>query len=115
MEPLVIDWTKKEAKMARNHSSHSCLLLIILFLSRLYNNFLSQVNSATMSTSRGYHEYIGGIQYIGGYHEYIGGCLGHWGFQYKLKGFCHLVGGYHEYIEGGYHEYIEGDTMSTQD
>ena len=27
-----------------------------------------------MNTSGGYHEYIGGVQYIGGYHEYIGGC-----------------------------------------
>ena len=26
----------------------------------------------TMSTLRGYHEYIWGVQYIGGYHEYIG-------------------------------------------
>ena len=25
-----------------------------------------------MSTSEGYHEYIGGVQYIGGYHGYIG-------------------------------------------
>ena len=54
-----------------------------------------------MSTSGGYHEYIGGcsvhrrdtmstsgdVQYIGGYHEYIGEI--------------------HEYI-GGYHEYIGG-------
>ena len=34
-----------------------------------------------MSTSEGYHEYIGdvqyigGFQYIGGYYEYIGGIL----------------------------------------
>ena len=62
----------------------------------------------TMSTSRGYHEYIGGYhEYNGGYHEYIGGV------QY--------IGGYHEYIGGcsvhqgdimstsrGYHEYIGG-------
>ena len=31
-----------------------------------------------MSTSGGYHEYIGGVQYIGGYHD--------------------VCGGYHEYI-----------------
>ena len=45
----------------------------------------------TMSTSGGYHEYIGGVlsttgmfstsegyhEYIGGYHEYIGGCSVH--------------------------------------
>ena len=41
---------------------------------------------------------LGDVQYIGeyhdacgGYHEYIGGCSVHWGFQYKLKGFCHLA------------------------
>ena len=27
----------------------------------------------TMSTSGGYHEYIGGVQYIGGYHDACGG------------------------------------------
>ena len=27
----------------------------------------------TMSTSGGYHEYIGGFQYIGGYHDTCGG------------------------------------------
>ena len=30
-----------------------------------------------MSALGGYHEYIGGVQYIGGYHEYIGGCSVH--------------------------------------
>ena len=42
MEPFVIDWVKGEAEMVRNRSQYSCLLLIILFLSR----FFSQVNSA---------------------------------------------------------------------
>ena len=41
-----------------------------------------------MSTSGGYHEYIGGrcsvhrgdiMIHVGGYHEYIGGCSVHWG------------------------------------
>ena len=40
-----------------------------------------------MSTSGGYHEYIGGCSvhwgdimiHVGGYHEYIGGCSVHWG------------------------------------
>ena len=35
--------------------------------------------SGVFSTSEGYHEYIGGVQYIGGCHEYIGGyyeCIG---------------------------------------
>ena len=40
----------------------------------------------TMSTSWGYHEYTGGVQYIGGYHECIGDV------QY--------IRGYHEYIRG---------------
>ena len=26
-----------------------------------------------------------------GYHEYIGGCSVDRGFQYKLKGFCHVT------------------------
>ena len=57
-----------------------------------------------MSTSGGYHEYIEGCT-SGGNHEYIGGCSVHrgytmstsgdvmstWGFQYKLKDFCHLA------------------------
>ena len=32
-----------------------------------------------MSTSEGYHEYIGGISMmnVGGYHDYIGGCSIH--------------------------------------
>ena len=49
MEPFVTNWVKEEAKMAivRNIVRNiSCLLLIILFISRLYNNFFSQVNSA---------------------------------------------------------------------
>ena len=48
MEPLVIDWGQRRSKNGENRSQYSCLLLIILFLSRLYDNFLnfSQVNSA---------------------------------------------------------------------
>ena len=45
-----------------------------------------------MSTSGGYHEYIGGVQYIGGYIDACGG-------------YHDYIGGYHEYI-GRYHEYI---------
>ena len=41
MEPLVIDWAKEKVRILRN----SCLLLIILFLSRLCHNFCSLVNS----------------------------------------------------------------------
>ena len=39
MEPLVIDWAKEEVINAESRSEYSCLFLIILFLSRLYNNF----------------------------------------------------------------------------
>ena len=46
----------------------------------------------TMSTSGGYHEYTGGVQYIGGYHEYIRGCSVH---QRDTIG---ITGGYHEYV-----------------
>ena len=66
----------------------------------------------TMSTSKGYHEYIGG------YHEYISGCSVH------RRDTMSTSGGYHEYIGGiswvhrrdimicvgGYHEYI-GDVQ----
>ena len=45
-----------------------------------------------MSTSEGYLEYIGGVQYTGGYHEDIGG-------------------GYYEYI--GRCSVHQRDTMST--
>ena len=39
----------------------------------------------TMSTSGGYHEYIGG------YHEYIEGCSVHRNFQQKLKEFYQVT------------------------
>ena len=45
MEPLVIDFAKEEAKMAKKNSTYFCLLLIIQFLNRLCNIF-SQINSA---------------------------------------------------------------------
>ena len=48
-----------------------------------------------MSTSGGYHEYIGGMfSTSGGYHEYIGGCSVH------RRGTMGTSGGYHEYIGG---------------
>ena len=40
----------------------------------------------TMSTSGGYHEYIGG------YHEYIGGCSVHWGM-FSTLGDVQYIGG----------------------
>ena len=53
-----------------------------------------------------------------GYHEYIGGCSVHWrdtmmdvGGTMSTSGDVQYIGGYHEYIRG-YHEYI-GDIMST--
>ena len=55
-----------------------------------------------MSTSGGYHEYIGGcsvhrgdiMMNVGGYHEYIGGCSVH------RRDTMSTSGGYHEYIGG---------------
>ena len=44
MEPLVIDWAKEEANMAKIQS-YSCLLLIIIFSIQLCHKFPSQVNS----------------------------------------------------------------------
>ena len=51
----------------------------------------------TISTSGGYHEYIGGIGVFStseGYHEYIGGCSVH------RRDTMSTSGGYHEYIGG---------------
>ena len=49
----------------------------------------------TMSTSGGYHEYIGGVFSTSeGYHEYIGGCSVH------RRVTMSTSGGYHEYIGG---------------
>ena len=80
----------------------------------------------TMSTSGAYHEYIGGVQYIGGISwthwgdtmstsgdvQYIGGCSVHWGISWCMWGIPWVhwgmfstSGEYHEYI-GAYHEYI---------
>ena len=39
MQPLVTDWAKEEAKMAKIIWHILCLLLIIQFLSRLCNSF----------------------------------------------------------------------------
>ena len=41
----------------------------------------------------------------GGYHEYIGGCSVHRGAIMILKGYHEYIGGVHI---GGYHEYIGG-------
>ena len=58
------------------------------------------LHQGVLSTLGEYHEYIGGVKYIGGYHECIG------------------EGGYHEYIGGcsvhwGISRCMWGDTMST--
>ena len=42
MEPLVIDWAREEAFIIFMFIAN----IISLFLSRLYDNFFSQVNSA---------------------------------------------------------------------
>ena len=55
-----------------------------------------------MSTSGGYHEYIGGCSvyrgdimiHVGGYHEYMGGCSVNQGDTMST------LWGYHEYIGG---------------
>ena len=83
-----------------------------------------------MSTSGGYHGYIGDVQYIGdimmhvedtmstpGDVQNIKGFSEHWGM-FRTLGDVQNIGGYHDAC-GGYHEYIEGcsvhrkDTMST--
>ena len=62
-----------------------------------------------MSTSGGYHEYIGRCSVhqgdtmirVGGYHEYIGGCSVHQGDTMTTLGdIMSTSGGYHEYIRG---------------
>ena len=71
-----------------------------------------------MSTSGGYHEYIGGILLVhrwdtmstlGGYHEYTGGISWvHRGISWvHRRDTISTSVRYHEYI-GGYHEYIGG-------
>ena len=54
-----------------------------------YHEYIGDImsTSGVFSTSEGYHEYIGGcsvhrrdtMSTSGGYHEYIGGCSVHWG------------------------------------
>ena len=62
-----------------------------------------------MSTSGGYHEYIGGCSVHRGY------IVMHVGDTMSTLGVFSTSGGYHEYIggdtmstSGGYHEYIQG-------
>ena len=54
------------------------------------------------STLGEYHEYIGGVKYIGGYHE----CIREEDIMNTL-GDVQYIGEYHDAC-GGYHEYIEG-------
>ena len=52
------------------------------------------VHRGVFSTSEGYHEYIGGVQYIGGYSV-------HWRNTMSTSGDIMIhVGGYHKYIGG---------------
>ena len=54
-----------------------------------------------MSTSGGYHEYMGVFSTSEGYHEYIGGIPRvHQGMFSTLGDIMMHVGGYHEYIGG---------------
>ena len=63
------------------------------------------VHRGVFSTLGEYHEYIGGVKYIGGYHE----CMGEGDVQY-IWGYHDACGGYHEYIEGCS---VHQDIMST--
>ena len=49
-----------------------------------------------------YHEYIGGVKYIGGYHECIreGDIMNTLGDVRYIRGYHDACGGYHEDIEG---------------
>ena len=53
-----------------------------------------------MSTLGEYHEYIGGVKYIGGHHE----CIKEGDIMNTL-GDVQYIGGYHDAC-GGYHEYF---------
>ena len=54
---------------------------------------MCSVHRGMFSTLGGYHEYIGGVQYIGGNHVNVGDIMStSWDVQY--------IGGYHEYIRG---------------
>ena len=50
----------------------------------------------------------------GGYHEYIGGCSVHRRDTMSTSGMFNTSEGYHEYI-GGYHEYIGGCSVHWRD
>ena len=92
--------------MAQNPSSVNTLNNVCSVYREMFSTSGGGGGGGVFSTLGGYHEYIGGYhEYIGdfmsalwgyhdacgGYHEYIEGCSVHWGFQYKLKGFCHLA------------------------
>ena len=86
----------------------------------------SSVHQGVFSILGEYHEYIGGVKYIGGYHECImeGDIMNTLGDVQYIRGMFSTLGdimmhvgdtmstlrdvqyirGYHEYI-GGYHEY----------
>ena len=51
------------------------------------------VRRGVFSTLGEYHEYIGGVKYIGGYHE----CIGEGDTMSPLRD-VQYIGGYHEYI-----------------
>ena len=58
------------------------------------------LHQGVFSTLGEYHEYIGGVKYIGGYHE----CIGEGDIMNTL-GDVQYIEGYHDAC-GGYHEYI---------
>ena len=59
-----------------------------------------------MSTSGGYHEYMGVFSTSGGYHEYIRGCSVHRGDTMSTSGDTMST-------SGEYHKYIGLNIMST--
>ena len=76
----------------------------------LYNS--CSVHRGMLSTSGRYHEYTGGVQYIGGYHDACGG------YHDACGGYHDACGGYHGYIRGcsvhwGDPSVHRGDIMST--
>ena len=59
------------------------------------------VHQGVFSILGEYHEYIGGVKYVGGYHECIreGDIMNTLGDVQYIRGYHDACGGYHEYIE----------------
>ena len=59
------------------------------------------VHQGVFSILGEYHEYIGGVKYVGGYHKCIreGDIMNTLGDVQYIRGYHDACGGYHEYIE----------------